>query len=113
MENNKFAELDEILEDISDIFDMAYKYTNYDEEEGKHIKETEDRLHKFLHEAGLIREDAWMKVAKYCEKTYGTYADFDEGYFICPECDEPVYKCDWEDSDFHICPVCEFNFYEG
>lgn len=111
MKNNKFAELDKILEDISGILDMAYEYID-DEETKNLINTTEDRLHKFLHEAGLIREDNWTKTAKYCEKTYGTYVDFDEGYFICPECDEPIYKCDWEDSDYHICPVCEFNFYE-
>lgn len=113
MENNKFAELNEILEDIRVLFDMLYFEYADDETTKELINKTEDRLHKFLHEAGLIREDAWMKAARYCEKTYGTYVNFEEEYFICPECDEPVYKCDWEDSDFHICPVCEFNFYEG
>ena len=35
MENNKFAELDKILEDISGIFDMAYEFS--DDEEEKNI----------------------------------------------------------------------------
>lgn len=36
--------------------------------------------------------------------------DFDEKFFICPECGEPVYADDWEDTDFDgvKCPICEW-----
>lgn len=58
----------------------------------------------------------WYTIAKKCEKIYGTYVDWDEEFFICPECDEPIYRCDWRDSDYTLgktyhgeifCPVCE------
>lgn len=60
--------------------------------------------------------DTWTKVAKYCEKEYGTYVDWEEEFFICPVCGDMVYKCDWQDNDFffhgrfngqYLCPICE------
>lgn len=56
MENIKFAELEDILEDISNIFDIAYEYID-DEEMKKLINTTEDRLHKFLRKAGFIENN--------------------------------------------------------
>lgn len=54
---------------------------------------------------------SWSYCAEYCEKTYGAYVDWEEEFFNCPECGEPIYKCDWEDNDtWTICPVCEFDF---
>ena len=50
----------------------------------------------------------WMEAACLCETVYGTYVDWKERFFICPECDEPLYEVDWEDTDFSFCPVCEF-----
>ena len=52
----------------------------------------------------------WENAAKYCEDTYGIYVDYEERFFICPECDEPIYECDWEDEEFILCPICEFHF---
>ena len=54
----------------------------------------------------------WEKAAKFCEETFGSYVDWEERFFHCPECDDIVYECDWEDHDFEICPICEFNFEE-
>ena len=51
---------------------------------------------------------SWKSTASHCEKAYGVQVDQKDEYFICPECDEPIYKCDW--NDFSICPVCEFDF---
>lgn len=34
----------------------------------------------------------WEKLAKAVEKEYGCQVDWDEEFFICPECGEPVYK---------------------
>lgn len=49
----------------------------------------------------------WSYCASYCEKTYGTYVDWDEEFFICPECGEPIYKCDWDDHEsWTVCPIC-------
>lgn len=58
----------------------------------------------------------WYNLAKHCEETYGTFVDYDEEFFACPECDEPIYSDDWELSDFTLgkrfhgkmyCPICE------
>lgn len=58
----------------------------------------------------------WYNLAKYCERTYITFVDFDEEFFICPECEEPIYSDDWEPSDFTLgerfrgkmyYPICE------
>ena len=66
----------------------------------------------------------WEKLAKYCKKTYGVQVDWDEEFFICPECGEPIYKDDWRDSDYALgamptledqsfyCPICEEVIYE-
>ena len=56
----------------------------------------------------------WEKCARFCEKAYGIFVDWDEEFFICPECDEPIYKCDWEDYGcWTVCPICEFDFIVG
>ena len=53
----------------------------------------------------------WNYCAHYCEKTYGTYVDWDEEFFLCPECGEPIYKSDWDEhDDWNVCPVCEWAF---
>ena len=54
----------------------------------------------------------WEEAAKYCEDIYGAYVDWEERFFHCPECDEPIYCIDWENHNFSYCPVCEFFYYE-
>ena len=55
----------------------------------------------------------WDKMAKVVEAEYGGYVDWDEEFFNCPECGEPIYKCDWDaeelvtDGGEYFCPVCE------
>jgi hypothetical protein len=51
----------------------------------------------------------WHTAAVCCEEFYGVHVDMNEGFFICPECGEPIYECDWEEhSDWEMCPICEF-----
>lgn len=56
----------------------------------------------------------WRKIAEYCEDTYGVHVDWDEKFFECPECGEPIYQADWVNGDFYgedgewICPICEY-----
>lgn len=53
----------------------------------------------------------WYEAAEYCEEAFGSYVDWDEGFFICPECAEPIYEVDWDKhSEWDMCPVCEVNF---
>lgn len=54
----------------------------------------------------------WEEVALHCYHTYGTYIDWKEHFFICPDCQEPIYQEDWEFEDLDICPVCEFQWFE-
>ena len=52
----------------------------------------------------------WEVNANYVVETYGGYVDWDEKYYICPECQEPVYEEDWDEGEMEIfiCPICEF-----
>ena len=52
----------------------------------------------------------WEQTARYLLETYtGTWVDWKERYYICPECGEAIYECDWEENDFgDLCPVCFF-----
>ena len=51
--------------------------------------------------------------ANFLEKTYGSQYDREEQFVICPECGEPLYKCDWPRDTFDVvdgawyCPVCD------
>ena len=56
---------------------------------------------------------AWEINASYVEKDCGGFVDWDERFYICPNCEEPVYECDWSNMELvqHICPICED--YEG
>lgn len=56
----------------------------------------------------------WLEAGTYCEETYGMTLNTKEGYFVCPECGEPIYEEDWHEHDeWDICPICGFNFWEG
>ena len=56
---------------------------------------------------------AWYDIARECSEDYGSQVDYEEGFFVCPECGEPIYECDWSESELrnedgeYICPVCE------
>ena len=53
---------------------------------------------------------AWETIAKLIETNYGGFVDWDERFYICPECEEPVYECDWDEDELReICPICGFN----
>lgn len=52
----------------------------------------------------------WEINAKRVEDIYGGYVDWEERFYECPECGEPIYECDWSNHELfkHLCPVCEF-----
>ena len=51
---------------------------------------------------------SWQYVATFIEEDYGGYVDWEEEFFLCPECGEPIYKCDYPHISLGmICPVCE------
>ena len=51
----------------------------------------------------------WERNAARCQDEYGSYVNFEERFYICPFCGEPIYKEDWNEHDLNsfICPVCE------
>ena len=55
----------------------------------------------------------WYDIARKCEEDYGSQVDYEEGFFVCTECGEPIYEYDWSESELrneegeYICPVCE------
>lgn len=52
----------------------------------------------------------WEENADLVEKVYGGFVDYEERFYTCPNCDEPIYECDWLDIflKHSICPVCEW-----
>ena len=57
-----------------------------------------------------MRSEWWLVNASQVALSYGGYVNYVEGFYLCPECGEPVYNDDWDDIAFHdfICPICEF-----
>ncbi len=49
----------------------------------------------------------WEQMAKHNQETYGIYVDWEERFFNCPECGEPIYECDWGHLLSDYCPICE------
>ena len=51
----------------------------------------------------------WKYVATHVIKEeYGGYVDWQEGFYLCPECGEPVYRDDYPHFEAGmICPICE------
>ena len=55
----------------------------------------------------------WLVAATYCEEEYGISLNTKEGYFVCPECAEPLFIEDWPNHNWETCPICDFEFMEG
>ncbi len=53
----------------------------------------------------------WYINACIVEETFGGFVNREEEFYICPECGEPVYKCDWTEHELAeaICPICGFD----
>lgn len=51
----------------------------------------------------------WEINAHEVEDIYGGYVDWEERFYNCPACDEPIYECDWPAEELKnlLCPVCE------
>ena len=55
----------------------------------------------------------WEEIANQVQEETSTFVDWEERFFFCPECGEPLYEADWEAKDFLkigktiYCPICE------
>ena len=52
----------------------------------------------------------WELAAGLAEEQ-GSECNYEEGYFICPHCNEPVFEGDWTDDQMFkdnsvMCPIC-------
>lgn len=56
-----------------------------------------------------FRMNTWDINADIVENEYGMFVDWEERFYTCPFCGEPVYECDWTDEELEnfICPICE------
>ena len=54
----------------------------------------------------------WEQAAEYCYLTFGIQVDYEEGFFVCPECDEVLLEEDWDEHNWEFCPICESCFEE-
>ena len=51
----------------------------------------------------------WSEVAKVVENDFGMQVDWEERFFVCPECQDPVYECDFNKNivlALGYCPIC-------
>ena len=55
---------------------------------------------------------SWSYAATVYEREYGVYVDWEEGFFNCPGCGEPLLLEDWEHHCWEFCPICDFNFFD-
>lgn len=57
----------------------------------------------------MVEKIDWYEMARHVETYFGSLVDRDEMFFVCPECDEPVYFDDWN-GDYELargcCPIC-------
>ena len=53
---------------------------------------------------------AWSVNAYIVDRFYGESVNYEERFYVCPDCGEPIYECDWSEQEFKnfICPICEF-----
>lgn len=51
----------------------------------------------------------WRENAKLIEQVFGDFVNWEEEFYICPECGEPIYNDDWSNGYMaqFVCPVCE------
>ncbi len=50
----------------------------------------------------------WEINAHETEDVYGGFVDWEERFYVCAECGEPIYECDWTEEELknEYCPVC-------
>ena len=53
----------------------------------------------------------WKENMKIAQEEYGSFVNLEDGFYLCPECGEPIYNEDWTDEELKesICPICFFD----
>ena len=56
-------------------------------------------------------KNEWERNANFAAAVCGAFVDWDERFYECPECGEPIYECDWTDDELKkdLCPICGYH----
>lgn len=54
---------------------------------------------------------SYWEIAASLAEEQGSECNYEEGYFVCPHCNEPVFEGDWTDDQMFkdnsvMCPIC-------
>lgn len=51
----------------------------------------------------------WERNAIKARDIYGVHVDWEERFYECPECGEPIYEDGWSERELgrFLCPICE------
>ena len=54
--------------------------------------------------------DPWVENAYWLDRENVGFVNWEEEFYVCPECGEPIYKCDWSRGELteFVCPICEW-----
>lgn len=57
----------------------------------------------------------WEINAKRVAEEFGGQVNWEDRFYICPFCGEPVYEEDWDPAELEIwvCPICEDDDWHG
>ena len=50
----------------------------------------------------------WESNAIFVQDEFDAEVDYEECFYICPLCGEPVYESDWTNEELlkYLCPIC-------
>lgn len=54
----------------------------------------------------------WERDAEIAESVYGCFVNWEERFFLCPECGDAVYEDAYLNDFFDGCPICGFQLEE-
>ena len=63
---------------------------------------------------GRKEKTQWERNAIEARNIYGAHVNWEERFYECPECGEPIYEDDWSERDLteFLCPICEDGEYD-
>lgn len=58
----------------------------------------------------MERYDSWVDNAFWLDGENISFVNWEEEFYLCPECGEPIYRHDWTKAELRnfVCPICEW-----